>query len=295
MSKKKKQKPANDTGADKPSFERRSLRFVLKFIGYIFFLSYLAWAIPHTRTWAQILQVQRQPIEKLAEITPEYLYAHRPDKIYTWIKMRKSADIDKIMEILEPYTGELSSLTFTVYADRLAARGDVIDAVFWHQYALYRLRFDALRCGQDEEAVGITEAMTKVYRNRQVLDAIERDPMQLPHTIRAVLDMDAKYPARNTPIMVCDIVRSLTGSIIHPMPEQDWAWMRHMLRNKSEADLSLLEMRLQKAKQDGLIPATAQDASPTEEENPEEKTVDQTVPASSDNDQTDLPEAAGTP
>jgi len=283
MRKKNKQKPANDAAAEKPSFERRSLRFVLKLIGYMFLFFYLAWAVPHTRTWAEILQVQRQPVEKLAEITPDYLYARRPDKIYTWIKMRKGTDIDKIMEILEPYTGELSSLTFTVYADRLAARGDIQDAVFWHQFSLYRLRFDALRCGQDEEAIGVTEAMTKVYRNRQIIEAIERDPAQLPRTIRAVLDMDAKYPARNAPVMVCDIVRGLTGSVIHPMPEQDWAWMRHMLRNKSEADLALLEAGLQKAKQESLMPPET------------ENETDETRDADGDSDTVATPKTDETP
>lgn len=276
MSKKKKETAANDGAQKKQSFERRSLRFVLKLFGYILFIAYLIWAVPHAKTWADIKWVQRQPIEKLAEITPDYIHAGRPDKIYTWVKMRKAYEIDKIMETLEPYTAELSPLTFILYADRLAARGEISKAVFWHQFALYRMRFDALRCGHDEEAVGITAAMTKIYRNKKIMTAIESDSAQLPRTIRAVLDMDAKYPARNKPVMVCDIVRGLTGSIIQVMPEQDWAFIRHMLRNDSEAKLANLETLLQKEQQENLPPQDTPQEAPdqTEEKNDDNETTE---------------------
>lgn len=267
MRKKNKQKPANDLAEKKPSLERRALRIVLKVIGYMLFVFYLIWAIPHAKTWMDILRVQHQPIEKLADITPEHIYARKPEEIYTWVKMRKAEDIDRIMEILEPYTGEMVPLVFTVYADRLAARGDIQDAVFWYQFSLYRMRFDALRCGQPEEAIGVTAAMSKIYRNRKITAAIERDPAQLPRTVRAVLDLDAKYPARNSPAMICDIVRGLTGSIIRPLPEEDWAWMRHMLRNRSEEQLALMESEMQKARQEGL---TAYEAGKEEKPAPED-------------------------
>lgn len=271
MSKKNKHSsPANDTPAEKPSLERRGLRIALKVFGYIVFASYLIWAVPHTKTWAEIVWVQRQPVEKLAEITPAYLLEKRPDKIYTWVKMRKAEDLDQIMEILKPYTGEISPLTFMIYADRLAARNELSEAVFWYQFSLYRMRFDALRCGETEEAIGITFAMNKIYRNKKILRALEQDPEQLPLVIRAVLDMDAQYPARNNPVLICQIVRGLTGGVIAPMAESDWAWVRHALRNKSETDLTILKAKMQQQKQAQETQDSPADSTPpTDKETPE--------------------------
>ena len=261
MSKKNKnQNPANDAPEKEPGFEIKSLRFVLKVAGYIVFISYLIWAMPHSKTWAEIVWVQRQPVEKLAEITPAHILEKRPDKVYTWVKKRKPHDLDRMMEILEPYTAELSPMTFMIYADRLAARDDIADAVFWYQFALYRMRFDALRCGATEEAIGLTFAMNKIYRNDKILNAVYQDPDQLPRTIRAVLEKDAQYPARNHPIIICQIVRGLTGGVIEYMPEKDWPWVRHALRNKSEDDLRILEANMQKQKQEKITPAKTPDA-----------------------------------
>lgn len=289
MSKKnKKHNAANDTPAAKPSLERRGLRMAFKIFGYILFVSYLIWAIPHTKTWADIVWVQRQPVEKLAEITPDYILARRPDKIYTWVKMRKYEDLDKVMEILEPYTAELSPMTFMIYADRLAARNDIAEAVFWYQFALYRMRFDALRCGETEEAIGITFAMNKIYRNDKILNAVNQDKAQLPRTIRAVLDKDAQYPARNHPVIICQIVRGLTGGVIEYMPEKDWSWVRHALRDKSENDLKLLEAEMQQQRQEEDTPdETPQDGAETPDAPAEDAhTAD---PAATDNETTDTP------
>ena len=268
--------PANDGAEKKPSLERRGLRIALKIFGYILFISYLIWALPHSKTWAEIVWVQRQPVEKLAEITPAYLLEKRPDKVYTWVKMRKSSDIDAMMEILKPYTAELSPMTFMIYADRMAARGQLSEAIFWYQFGLYRMRFDALRCGETEEALGITFAMNKIYRNKKIMRALEQDPEQLPHVIRAVLDMDAQYPARNNPILICQIVRGLTGGVISPIPERDWAWVRHMLRNKSEADLARLIAKMQKQEQERLTPEETPQEAPGPQNTPDDKETTET-------------------
>lgn len=262
MSKKKKQTPAKeqDTGSPKKqSFERRSLRFMLKLVAYMFFLLYLGWAGSHAATWAQIKWVQRQPIEKLTELAPELILAKKPGDLHDWVQMRPKQDLDRIMEILKPYTGEISPLTFALYAERLAERNEIAEAVFWYQFALYRMRFDALRCGEGEEAVGVTMGIARMVRNKKIIDAIQRDPELLPLNIRAVLDMDAEYPARNVPDTVCEIVKGLTGSKIKMLPEQDWAWVRHSLRNKSELGLKQLKEDMQKAAQRNLHPLKVPD------------------------------------
>lgn len=249
---KKKHTPAKeqDTGAPKKqSFERRSLRFVFKLIGYMFFLLYLGWAISHATTWAQIKWVQRLPVEALTDIAPELILAKRPDKLHKWVQMRPKRDVDKIMEILKPHTAELSPLTFALYAERLAERNQIAEAVFWYQFALYRMRFDALRCGDEEEAVAITMGISRMVRNEKIIAAIQRDPELLPINIQAVLDMDAEYPARNAPDSICEIVNKLIGSRMKMLPENDWAWVRHALRNKSELGLAQLKEGLQKQRQ----------------------------------------------
>lgn len=275
MSKKKKEAPAND-GPKKESFERRSFRFVLKLIGYMFFIFYLIWSVPQTQVWANILWVQSQPIERLAELAKEQLQTGHPEKIQEWVKMRPYGDIDRIMEILEPYTAKLSPLTFTLYAHRLAQRGDLEEAAFWHYFSLYRLRFDALRCGRTEDAIGLTEFITKISRNESIEKAIKNSPRPLTANIRAVLDKDAMYPAHNNPDSLCQTLQKMTRETSPAAPEQEWALIRHMLRNKSEADLAALEARMQLQKQKDLIPDTAPEEEPpkTEQETEDNKTTE---------------------
>lgn len=267
---KKKQKAANDTPETgvfqkfKKTWEYKSLRFVVRIALYIFLIVYLSHTLPQSWRWAQIRWVQSQSIERLQTLAPKYLDANRPDKLHEWVTMRKHEDIDTIMEVLEPYTAKLSPMTFLIYAARLSGRGEISEAVFWYHYGLFRLRFDAIRCG-DVEGVSVIQGITYLMRNEKILAATQQMPELVPQNIRAALDMDEKYPAHNHPLLICKTVQDITRRPSTLMPEEKWAYARHLLRNDSERGLAILEEKMQESKtQENTKTPTPENETPPE-------------------------------
>lgn len=219
------------------SWEKRSLRFVLKAAGVLFFLAYVAITAGGAWTWGQMKWIRTYPVTTVTDIAEKYLHQQSaPEKLTLWISLRESKDLDFIIEKLEPYAGEMASSAFFVYTQRMTALGKIEDAVFWTQYARFRSRFDALRCGSPNAVKLMTKLMDAVP-NDKVQGMLDQTPKLMEKSIRAVLAFDRKHPAQNDPSDICKTLQRIEGVESPRLPKEEWETVRHTLHVATEASL----------------------------------------------------------
>jgi len=269
----KKNTPANNNGdAESPwqkfktTWEYKSLKFVFKIIGIILLVSYLYATVPTAYDWTQIKYTQSQSLEDLPALAEKYIAENRADKLQDWIAMRDKKDILQIIETLEPYVGQMESTTFLIYARRLAALNKKADAVFWYQFTLYRLRFDAIRCGTTD-AIPVISQIATIAMNSDVEKALATDDTTLPFMIERVLEFDAEHPAENDPQRICKLVEKFSTETVQVTPRDSWPELRKIHVALSNDQLKSLK---QKAAQKNAEEATEESNT----ENTQEQTDD---------------------
>jgi hypothetical protein len=219
------------SGKTEQSWEKRSILFILRAIGVILFLAYLAVTGPSALSWGELKWVRFQPLEQITQVA-ERSIKRDPQDLVKWVSMRPSYERKQIMEKLEPYSGQISSGMFLIYSHWMMDSGQEKEAIFWRQYGRYRLRYDALRCGSPQS--------TKTWRDfcplpdRGVQEAIAKDPSIVKISLQRVLDFDAKYPADNNPIDICPTIQKLDGGKFAMVKREDWRTIRHTLRLMTE-------------------------------------------------------------
>ena len=279
----KKHTPANNNGdADSPwqkfktTWEYRSLRMLLKILGIFLFVTYLYTTIPTAVDWTQIKYTQSQSLDDLPALAEKYIGENRADKLQNWIAMRDKKDIHQIIEILEPYSGQMESTTFLIFARRLAAINQKAEAVFWYQFSLYRLRFDAMRCGTTD-AIPLVSSIADIALNTDIRKALETDETTLPLMIERVLEFDATHPAENDPQRICRLVEKLSTETVQPAPRDSWPTMRKIHAALSSDQLRVLK---QKAALETAKENTKENEDTTEDNAPvtEQEQTDDTAP-----------------
>jgi len=244
MMAKKKDKSA-DTGRPlgekiRDSWEYRSGKFVLRIVAALFFLSYLSAAAPMAWTWAWSAYYKNQPPSALDRLIEKNLLAPNQTELLTWIKLRPALERTIIMEKLSPHTALLDPFFFLLYSHWSAEALEAEDIVFWHMYARYRFRYDALRCGAPDSVAnmqGILELMPNAY-----IDAmLERWPYLLKPSLQRVLDYDAEYPAANNPARICEVIYNIEGRRYKMVSQKYWASIRHTLRMQTEFELDRMD------------------------------------------------------
>lgn len=279
----KKHKPANSNGDAaspwqkfKTTWEYRSLKFLLKILGIFLFVTYLYTTIPTAVDWTQIKYTQSQSLDDLPTLAEKYIADNRADKLQNWIAMRDKKDIHQIIDTLEPYSGQMESTTFLIYARRLAAINQKAEAVFWYQYSLYRLRFDAMRCGTSD-AIPLISSIADIAQNTDIEKALETDETTLPLMIERVLEFDATHPAENDPQRICRLVEKLSTEPVQHAPRDSWPTMRKIHAALSSDQLRALKQKtaLETAKEN-----TEDDENATEDDAPAgtQEQTDDTAP-----------------
>lgn len=224
----------------KSSWEYRSGKFVLRVVAALFFLSYLFAAAPMAWTWSWAVYYKNQPPSALGPLLEESIVAPNQSELLTWVKLRPPEERAVIMEKLEPHTALLDPFLFLTYSQWSVEVLEAEDIVFWHMYARYRLRYDALRCGAPDSVMnmkGLLQLMPHGY-----IDAIlERWPHLLKPALQRVLDYDAKFPAANNPSRICEVIYNIEGRNYKMVPEKYWAAIRHTLRAQTEFDLERMD------------------------------------------------------
>lgn len=226
---------------EKESWEKRSVRFVLKTAGVLLFLAYLILTGGSAWTWMKAKWVRLQPVEAAAAVAENYLRRKPdPEKLATWIKLRPLTETDTLIKELDSYAAEMPPAAFFAYSKKLSAMGRMDEALFWSQYARFRLRFDTLRCGS-REAIDTMANILDQLPDRRLQAFLDSRPELEPQSLRQVLDYDEKHPARNDPADLCKTLNRMSRENITPPPSEEWDSIRKNFRFAAEVHLQ--EMR----------------------------------------------------
>ncbi len=222
------------------SWEVRSVLFILRIMAVLLCLMYLLWTASGVVNWGVMKWVRLQPLSELDIYAAENIEKNTPGNIVSWISMRPAEERPEIMRILKPKTGELAGANFMMFSRWEGDLGHADESMFWYQFARYRYRYDALRCGIDSATNDLTGLLDLGPRH-DMDAAAKKDPDFTRKSIQRVLDFDAQYPAHNYPGEICAQVGKLNKVEASIAPEASWAPIRHTLRSVTE--FSLKEMQ----------------------------------------------------
>ena len=204
-------------------------------IGYLGGTGSSAW------NWAQVKYIRSTPLTELPKIADHYLnYQYRNDRLYHWVSFRPESETKEIIRILEPETSKLSTLTFILYSMHLNHMGETDEAKFWWQFARFRARYDALRCGSVKAIENLGQLLELVPHPVFPTETME-NPDEISRSLHRVLDYDAKYPAENNPDDVCDPLRAMEQGKFATVQRPRWADIRHSLRFMTEYRINKME------------------------------------------------------
>lgn len=237
-------------------WEFRAMRNVSRVIAYLFLLAYLGLAGSLTWTWIQHKWVRSQPIERAIEVAQESLYSSPQDaeKLRKWLAMRPYSEGEKLIKMMEPFAGRMSGMTFLVYSGWLVHENKMDDATFWRQYARFRIRYDAVRCGS-YDAVDLLNEILGDVPQPAIQQYMAQHPNDLPKMLLRVLEYDKNHPAENNPAQFCeDLTKSeefrTSTKVIMTKPEE-WPGIYGSLRGTTKAEI--LGMILEQ-KRNGTLP-----------------------------------------
>lgn len=219
------------------SWEFRSGRFALRAAAFCIFIGYLGLTGASTINWAHMKWVRSQPLERLPELADRYLNkTFEPEKLNKWVSLRRRQETEDIIRLLMPYTGRLPTFTFLFYSLQLNEAGKTEDALFWWQFARYRARFDALRCGS-VMAVENLDSLLQHVPHPEFPPDDTRDSKDVIESLLSVLELDAHYPAENIPEELCTALRAMEPGKFKSVEVPRWRAIRFTLRKMTEYSL----------------------------------------------------------
>lgn len=227
------------------TWEYRTLRFLFKFFIASALLFYLGLGGSLTWTWLHTKYVRLQPVEKAAEIAQKLLKpGGDPEYLRSWVAMRPTTDGDALMKLLDPYIEWMNGMTFIVYGSWMADQGKMEEAVFWRQYARFRIRFDALRCGSHDAPSLVTRIMNQ-FPQPAIRAYMQDHPELQTKILRQVLDFDAKHLPVNDPTEFCKAL--VAGEEyrykmqVEMQPRHEWRPIHDTLRGVSYYEILHME------------------------------------------------------
>lgn len=235
------------------TWEYRTLRWLFRFFIGAAFLFYFGLTTSLTWTWFQTKYVRLYPVEKAAELAQEKLLGPNPDpeSLRSWIAMRPSSDGAALMKLLDQYIEWMSGMTFVVYGSWMTDQGKMDEAVFWRQYARFRIRYDALRCGSHDAPALVTEILNQ-FPQPAIKAHIQEHPELQSKILRQVLDFDAKHPPLNDPTEFCKALvagEEYRDQIkVKMQPKTEWPAIHDTLRGISYYEILHMEEDVKKGK-----------------------------------------------
>jgi len=214
----------------------RSLAFIGRMLMVLLFLGYLIVGISAVLTLVNIGQNRRQTLDALPALIQKAAGSDRPGDVAAWARFRPLAETAGLIEIIKPESGSLGPDIFFELSRRELLQNHPEEALFWSQLARYRLRYDILRCGAAKSSQTL-EKILGAFASPKIQDILQQHPDLVKKSVRRVLDFDAKYPARNSPAVICGLAGKLNRSDAPPVPEEQWGDIRHTLRAVTEAAL----------------------------------------------------------
>ena len=212
-------------------------KYLYKFVIFAFFLTYLSTGGQSAWILLKSSLVNLQHINALHYIIEKNVRNDSLKFITKWVRYRPLSETDAIIEIITPKSGDMEPGLFFEISSRRIRQEDVRDALFWAQLGLYRIRYDALRCGSLDAPEVFDEIFSAFFVSYQIRDLMKINPELVKESIHQVMDFDAKYPASNSPSVTCDIFKKLKSSGASIASEDQWKRLRRNLRMVTEAFL----------------------------------------------------------
>jgi hypothetical protein len=227
------------------SWEYRSTAAILRWAVILLFVGYVSFTAPLSWTWVKTKWERHYPLEHIIAKAKYALEVEGdPEPLRLRISMRSPHEADRIIQMLEPYIGQLNGLTFILFSDWMIAQGRIEEAFFWRQYARFRIRFDSLRCGAFNSITTMTDLMNVVTRP-EIDDLRYHRPDLVIKSLKDVLDYDEKHPAVNSPKAFCDqlTTKSLASENVNyvMVRESLWPEIRETLRGVTEISIARME------------------------------------------------------
>lgn len=227
------------------TWEYKTFAFLIRGVVAVIVVFYLLFALPSIYPWAEREWARLQPREHFevllnnAQKTGDYKYALK------WLNYRRTEDSDYFISVIEDKSSDLPALFFGYNARHFAQRQDDDNMLFWMMFSRYRLRYDILRCGNPEmiEKVNMVFALLSKLQNmdNDKFEQLQQDKSKLKKSIEQVLAFDAKRPARNHPRTTCETFAHLNDLKTMPVPQEEWADVRHTLRIVTESSLRRMD------------------------------------------------------
>lgn len=217
--------------------------FSFKSLSVLAFLCYLMLGSAMTYGWIKTKWYRHYPTEYAGQLCQKYALGRdpKPDKIIDWLTSRKVSEADLIMEKLEACTPHLSSITFLAFSNWKFQQGKKLEALNWRQYARFRARFDALRCGSNDAGDNLNEIID-ISAREEFQQMMARDPSLQPKSIVWALEYDAKFPPpQNNPAALCKQLNSMENGRFTMVPRSEWGSIHRTLRDISYYFVELME------------------------------------------------------
>ncbi len=237
-------------------------------IATFFLVCYVAFAGRMTWSWFATKWVRLTPVSEVGEVAKKHLLAMppTPEELRIWLSNRPESEGEQVMKALEPWVPKMSGMTFLLYARWEDYAGKPEEALFWRQYARFRIRFDALRCGS-YDAIGMMADILKFVPPAPPDELVLETPANLPKVLRRILQYDSEHPAENNPQEFC---RALTSAQefrdkmkVTMEPPSGWEGIRRTLRGITTYEIMHMEANLKE--KDAEAPALSPDNKSVEE------------------------------
>jgi len=253
MGKKFRERVEQEKNADWVTKMRRSILFKIflfsfKSLYVLAFVFYLMLGTAMTYSWVVTKWNRHYPPEYAGVLCKKYALGPEPDpdKIVYWLMARQPAEADIIMGKLEACTPFLSSITFLAFSNWKYMQGKKLEALNWRQYARFRARFDALRCGSNEAGENFNNII-EISGREDIQKMMERDPSLLPKSIAWALEYDAKFPPpQNNPREICKQLTAMEAGKYQMVPRAEWGGIHSTLRAISYYFIDLMEDKIKR-------------------------------------------------
>lgn len=217
--------------------------FSFKSLYVLAFLFYLMIGTAMTHSWAVTKWNRHYPPEYAGTLCKKYAQGPnpRPESITEWLSARNVGEADIIMSQLEACTPYMSSITFLIFSNWKFQQGKLEEALNWRQYARFRARFDALRCGSNEAGDNFN-SLIDISSRDEIQNLMARNPSLQPKSIVWALEYDAKFPPpQNNPYEICKNLTAMEAGKYKMVPRTDWGGIHTTLRKISYYFVELME------------------------------------------------------
>lgn len=223
------------------SWEYRSIAFIFKAFAIFLMVGYTYIGAESFLILVRKEINKHQDVTALRGVIASAVADDQLTEVTTWVKFRPAAETDAIIDIITPESGSLETSIFFEISRRRLEQGKKEDALFWSQLGRYRLRFDLIRCSASGSIEKIGKFLT-FFRSPEIDDLLFQRPELVKKSVQQVLDFDKKYPAHNSPSLICNAVNRLENVNFVPSESKAWAGIRDVLRAVTEASLKEMDV-----------------------------------------------------